>query len=392
MKRNHLLSIRQFVLLLFGLTLSISAFSQPGWSFGITGENHTILLPDGAAYVNGSPIEVGDYVGVFYDSAGTLGCCGYREWMGATTYVTAWGADAGIDNGLQPGEAFTWKIWKASLNQEFDAIATYMTTMAQQGTYITNGISGLASLMTSVDIIPAVTDVTCFGLADGAIDITVNFGTSPYSFIWSNGATTEDLANLSQGSYSITVTDALAVSHSLSLTVQEPLELVANLLVNESNAFMCGAFAQAYPFGGTAPFSFQWDDPAMQTTALASDLCPGTYHVTVTDINSCQVDTAIVIDPASANVTDSAFTLIDTCLFTNPPDTAYISNIFYTASTIEIEWTFIEGTNSYVLTTTYASITTPGIYYVGLVINCGTKFISETFKITSPKELSFHTI
>jgi hypothetical protein len=140
---------------------------------------------------------------------------------------------------------------------------------------------------------------------------------------------------------------------------------------------MCGAFAQAYPFGGTAPFSFLWDDPAMQTTPLASNLCPGTYHVTVTDINACQVDTSIVINPNSTTVTDSAFTLIDTCLLNNAPDTAYISNISYSGSSMSIEWTFIEGANTHVITTLYYSITTPGIYYVGLVINCATKFLSE---------------
>lgn len=377
MKRKLLPHLKLFALLTCSLALSLSAYSQPGWSYTITASNHSILIPDGTAFINGNPIEPGDYIGLFYDAAGTMACCGYIEYQGGTAAITAWGAESGFDNGYQPGEVFNWKFWKASVNMEFDALATYMTTLPQSGTYIDNGMSGLASLMTSDEIMPVVTSISCFGLGNGAIDITVNFGTSPYSFLWSNGATTEDLANLSQGAYSITVTDALAVSHSLSLTVNEPLELVANLLVNENNAFMCEASAQAYPFGGTSPYSYTWDGPALQTTALASGLCPGTYHITVTDLHACQTDTTIIIDPNSSNVTDTAFTLLDTCLLNNAPDTAYISNLFYTASTMEIEWTIIEGFNVYVFNSTYATITTPGIYYVGLVINCGTKFITE---------------
>jgi hypothetical protein len=40
------------------------------------------------------------------------------------------------------------------------------------------------------------------------IDITVSGGTPGYTFSWSNGANTEDLSNLSSGTYSVFVTDA----------------------------------------------------------------------------------------------------------------------------------------------------------------------------------------
>ncbi|MCF8373442.1 MAG: T9SS type A sorting domain-containing protein [Bacteroidales bacterium] len=380
MKKNHLPSIKSFTLLIVGLVVSISAFSQPGWSYLNTGSNHTILIPDGVVYVNSAPIEVGDYIGVFYDASGVLTCGGYTMWPGGgPTVVTAWGSETGVDNGFQPGEVFTWKIWKASLNLEFDAFATYSPTppFNSQGTYATNSFSGIATLMTSNEIFPVITDVTCSGLDDGAIDITINFGTSPYSFLWSNGATTEDLINLPPGSYSVSVTDALAVSHSLSMVVDEPVELETDLLVDESNAFMCGALAQAIPSGGTGLYSFIWDDPAMQTTAVASDLCPGTYHVIISDANGCQLDTALVIDPNSITVTDTAINLVDTCLLNNAPDTAYISNISYSGSSMSVQWTIIEGANTHVITSIYVSITSSGTYYMALTINCGTKFITE---------------
>ena len=51
------------------------------------------------------------------------------------------------------------------------------------------------------------TDVSCFGGNDGSIDITVSCGTSPYSYIWSNGSTLEDQSGLTAGSYIVTVLD-----------------------------------------------------------------------------------------------------------------------------------------------------------------------------------------
>ena len=51
------------------------------------------------------------------------------------------------------------------------------------------------------------TNSSVHGASDGSIDITVNGGKSPYSYSWSNGATTQDVSSLAAGTYSVTVTD-----------------------------------------------------------------------------------------------------------------------------------------------------------------------------------------
>ncbi len=122
----------------------------PGWSFLNTGSNHTILIQNTIPIeIDGSAIEIGDYIGVFYDSLGTLACAGYLEWAGNTDALTAWGAQSGSVDGFASGEVLKWKIWDASEDIEYNATATYdSTNFPNTGNWQANGMSGISSLLT----------------------------------------------------------------------------------------------------------------------------------------------------------------------------------------------------------------------------------------------------
>ena len=132
----------------FEITQQGTTVGSPNWNVINTGSSHSILVQTTASMaIDGTPLSSGDYLGVFFDSLGTLACGGYVEWNNSNTVINVWGADVGND-GFATGETFKWKIWRASDGAEFDAIATYIPApmMPNQGEFAANGMSGLTSL------------------------------------------------------------------------------------------------------------------------------------------------------------------------------------------------------------------------------------------------------
>lgn len=122
--------------------------NSPNWQYTITGSTHSILIQNTIPItIDGLQISNGDFIGVFFDSLGTLACAGYIQWNGVNIVITAWGEDNGND-GFVNGEAFKWIIWRQSDGLYYDATPTYMPapTMPDQGNFSINGLSGLASL------------------------------------------------------------------------------------------------------------------------------------------------------------------------------------------------------------------------------------------------------
>lgn len=136
------------IILLASFSSKSYAGTPPPWQYKNTGSNHTILIPDYAnVKLNDDTLIIGDYVGVFYDSLGTLVCAGYSMWESGTTALSAWGADAGLD-GFKSGEKFKWMVWDSSKGKEYKALATYDDeNFPNYDTYTTNGMTGITSLL-----------------------------------------------------------------------------------------------------------------------------------------------------------------------------------------------------------------------------------------------------
>lgn len=146
-----------------------------------------------------------------------------------------------------------------------------------------------------------VTNVSCFGANNGAINLTPSGGTTPYTFNWGGGITTEDRTGLVAGVYSCTVTDVNTCTVVTSATVTQPtLALSASTTV--TNVLCFGGSTGAInltPAGGTTPYTFNWGGGI--TTEDRTGLIAGVYTCTVTDVNACVTTvTSTITQPASA--------------------------------------------------------------------------------------------
>jgi hypothetical protein len=152
----------------------------------------------------------------------------------------------------------------------------------------------------------------CHGDSTGQLSASATGGVAPYTFIWSNGASTDTIDSIAAGTYSVTITDSNACQIDSSRTITEPSALVFSLDSLEN--LLCyqdsSGYVEINANGGTAPYSYLWDDGATITTR--SGLAADTFAITVTDINLCAHDTVIYItEPQPLNVSiDSSKQLV----------------------------------------------------------------------------------
>jgi len=137
-----------------------------------------------------------------------------------------------------------------------------------------------------VIVVCEATDVSCFGEADGTATATATVGLTPYTFAWSNGATTASITGLVAGTYTVTVTDAGGCSATCESVVSQPTELLAECtsVNNLCNGDALGSVT-VVASGGIAPYAYAWSNGGIMATEM--NLIAGTYTVTVTDANGC---------------------------------------------------------------------------------------------------------
>jgi gliding motility-associated-like protein len=148
----------------------------------------------------------------------------------------------------------------------------------------------------------------------------VTGGILPYSYIWSNGATTQDISGLTEGSYSVTVTDANGCSLTDSVRVNNPPPLTFSQDNSNYNGFNISCYGRADGFirinltSGTAPYVYLWQGLSgfSATTKDITGLRSGQYILLVTDNNLCTVqDTTTLTEPGELGMTittSSSFT------------------------------------------------------------------------------------
>ena len=134
------------------------------------------------------------------------------------------------------------------------------------------------------------TSVSCFGGVNGSIDLSISGGTGSFNFMWSTADTTEDISNLSIGTYTYTITDSLNCIFSDTVSITEPSPINVSIsTTNVSCANGNDGTAILNISGGVFPYTENWG------LSSSLNLDANNHTFIVTDDNGCNYSDSITI-------------------------------------------------------------------------------------------------
>ena len=238
-------------------------------------------------------------------------------WSSATS--TAVSCNGGNDGGIQVSANGGTGVITYNLNPGNTNSATGQFTNLAQGNYtITATDANNCTITTTVSITqpnplqwnnPNTTSVSCNGGNDGSLSITSSGGTPTYSYNLTPGNITNTSGtfnNLTQGTYSVTITDANNCTLTTNITVNQPPVLQITNIATTLPSCVPGndGVVIISALGGTQPYQYNIGG-ANQTSDTFSNVGSGIYTITVTDANNCTISTShSVLAPNTPNITN----------------------------------------------------------------------------------------
>jgi len=242
-----------------------------------------------------------------------------------TCELTVTGGDATLDYNLRGGnESYTIEVLDAGGNMvspdQPGALPVWNTLSEGQYQITVTDADGCNTTQSFVicpyscqleGMLEEVINVSCNGGNDGSITIsaTTNPGADPITYVWLSGdgniiegETQPTISNISSGTYEVQLEDINGCTEELVFEVTEPPAFVFVDCNSEDVTTTAGTDGTATVIvnGGVAPYTYMWSDG--QTSNPAIDLEAGTYDVTVTDANGCEVmATCTVQSPSCSN-------------------------------------------------------------------------------------------
>jgi hypothetical protein len=242
---------------------------------GLSAGSYTVLVTDangctgnGYAYVNSStPISVT-----------------YSATASSCTAATG-SATLAISGGVAP-YTVSWATFPAQSGTTASNLApgTYAFHVTDANGCVQNGAAVVPPVNQIVAAVSG-TSATCLQ-TNGTATVVPAGGALPYTYLWSNGATTATATGLAAGSYSVAITDAAGCAIHKFRTVESYSPVNIGLASTPTSCIYAadGSIASTV-LGGTTPYTYSWSGG--QTTPNATGLATGLYNLHVTDANGC---------------------------------------------------------------------------------------------------------
>ncbi len=268
----------------------------------------SIAGPLNTASVNACPTTTTLYHVTVTDAAGCTGMDSVTIFVAPTiltinalgTNVSCFNACDGTGsaaaNGGFPPYAYTWSNLMTGANISNLCAGPYTVTVTDA-----IGCSATANITitepTALDVQSTNISTANCGQNDGSVTISISGGTPGYTIAWPSGGNGLTENNLPPGQVCVTVTDVNGCDTIVCFTVPNTPGATATIVsFNNVSCFSaCDGDATASGSGGTAPYNFSWNTVPVQNTPTASNLCPGTYTVLMTDAAGCTGSTTVTI-------------------------------------------------------------------------------------------------
>ncbi|HLP94241.1 MAG TPA: choice-of-anchor V domain-containing protein [Saprospiraceae bacterium] len=203
------------------------------------------------------------------------------------TGVTAIGATDGTatanPTGGTAGYQYQWSTGSSAASISGLAPGTYTVSVTDANGCTAQQSVNVAAFNCALNASISAVNTSCFGSANGQATITLSNGTQPYTYNWSNGASTQSINNLAAGTYTVSASDGAGCSITQTVNIGQPDELVATVVSIQN--VLCpddtDGQVEITVTGGTSPYSYNWQG------GNPGSLGVGNYSVSVTDANAC---------------------------------------------------------------------------------------------------------
>ena len=229
------------------------------------------------------------------------------------TAVSCFGGNDGIatanPSGGTPNYTYVWNNGQSTQTVTGLSAGTYTVNITDAlGCITSNSVTITQPSNALSNSISAQTNVSCFGGNDGTATASPSGGTPSYTYLWSNGQSTQTATGLNVGTYTLTVTDAKGCVTTSLVPITQPVAALTSSIFSQTNVFCFGGNngnATINASGGTANYSYLWENG--QTTATVTGLSAGTYTVDITDALGCTASNSVTITQPAAGLNNSMF-------------------------------------------------------------------------------------